>query len=261
MQRNMVRAMLLAISLLLLVAIPVAAQSDDEGWSFSSTDDSVLIAAQQDIAVGPTESSDGLVVLESTAVVEGTVESLLAVDSDVTVTGASAQVERIFTIAGNLTVDGGATVGEIFYAGTELAVDETTATVTGDIVNAQEEIVGALAAVVAVLIVLLIFIAIGAFIAALAMTLLVIAFGTEQTRHAAGDVRVAREVAVDLEAERVHAGQQLPTGPGAGIVEDLGDEGRQGVGHEDLLEEAQQDQVHPRLHLPPRDRPRRRHLG
>jgi MFS family permease len=79
-------------------------------------------------------------------------------------------------------------VGDAFYTGTEVAIDETTTIITGEVVNAQEELVGALAAVVAVLIVLIIFVAIGAFIAALAMTLLVIAFGTVQTRRAAATI-------------------------------------------------------------------------
>ena len=52
----------------------------------------------------------------------------------------------------------------------------------------QEEIVGAFAAVVMLLIVLLIFVAIGGIIAMLAMTLLVIAFGTAQTRRAAATI-------------------------------------------------------------------------
>ena len=187
MQRNLVRATLLAIATLLLVALPVAAQSDDDGWLLTSDNDRVTIAANQDVAVGPTESNEGLVVLDGSALIEGQVESLLAVDTDVTVTGSSANIERIFTIAGSLAIEDGATVGEVFYAGTDVTgLDETL--VTGDAVNAQEELFGALAAIVAVLIVLLIFIAIGAFIAALAMTLLVIAWGTNQTRRAAATI-------------------------------------------------------------------------
>ena len=179
--------MLLAISLLLLAAVPVAAQSDEEGWSFSSEDGNVLIVGQQAVAVGPTDVAEGLVVLDGNAVVEGSVEGVLAIDSTLAITGPSAQVERVFTVAGELAIEDGATVGEVFYIGTDITgVDGTL--VTGDFVNAEEELVGALAAVVAVLIVLLIFVAIGAFIAMLAMTLLVIAWGTNQTRRAAATI-------------------------------------------------------------------------
>ena len=183
------RALLLAMSLLLLAAFPVAAQSDgeDEGWLLSSEDASVLIAAQQDVTVGPDEVVEGLVLLEGTGVIEGTVEGILAVDADVTISGPTAQVDRIFTISGSLTLADGAAVEDVFYTGTDVTgVDE--ALVTGELVNAQEELVGALAAIVAVLIVLIIFIAIGAFIAALALTLLVIAWGTEPTRRAAATI-------------------------------------------------------------------------
>jgi hypothetical protein len=187
MQRNVMRAMLLAVSLLLLAAMPVAAQSEEGGWSFNSEDGSVLIATQQDLAVGATEVAEGLIVLDGSAVIEGTVEGVLAIESDVTITGPSAQVERIFTGSGSLTIENGATVGDVYYAGTDVTgVDD--ALVSGEVVNAEEELVGALAAIVAVLIVLLIFVAIGAFIAMLALTLLVIAWGTNQTRRAAATI-------------------------------------------------------------------------
>ena len=188
MQRTTLRAMLLALTVLLIGALPVAAQSADEGWLLSSEDESVLVSIQRDVAVGPTEQADGIVVVEGDAVIEGVVESIFAVDADVTITGASASVEQIFTIAGSLTVADGATVGDAYYTGTELSIDEATTTVTGEVVNAQEELVGALAAVLALIVVLVIFVAIGAFIAALAMTLLVIAWGTEQTRRAAATI-------------------------------------------------------------------------
>ena len=187
MQRNMWRALLLAMTVLLIGALPAAAQSED-GWLLSNEDDNVLIAIQRDIAVGPTEQADGIVVVEGEAVIEGNVESLFAVDADVTISGSTAAVESLFTIAGTLTIDDGATIGDGFYTGTEVTIDEATVIVEGEIVNAQEELVGAFAAVVAVLMVLLIFVIIGGFIATLAGTLLVIAFGTQQTRRAAATI-------------------------------------------------------------------------
>jgi hypothetical protein len=188
MQRNLLRALLLAMTVLLVGALPAAAQSEDEGWLLANEDDSVLIAIQRDVAVGSTESAEGIIVVEGEALIEGTVETIFAADADVTISGAGAVVEQIFAVSGTLTVADGATIGDAFYTGTEVS-DDGTVTVTGEgLVDAQDELVGALAAIVALLIVVIIFVAIGAFIAWLFMTLLVIAWGTAQTRRAAATI-------------------------------------------------------------------------
>ena len=188
MQQNLVRAMLLAISLLLLAAVPVAAQSEEEGWFLASEDDTVLVGIRQDVSVGTTSESDFVLVTEASALIQGSVETLVAADSEVVITGPSANVERVFSATGTLTVADGATVGDVYYSETVLDIDEATVTVTGEVTDAREGIVGVVAAIAAVLIVLLIFIAIGGFIAALFMTLLVIAWGTAQTRRAAATI-------------------------------------------------------------------------
>ncbi len=190
MQRNVLRALLLAMTVLLIGALPAAAQVEEEnkGWLLANEDDSVVVSIKRDVAVGPTDQADGIVIVDGAALIEGNVESLVAVDADVTVRGSTAAIERIFTISGSLTIDQGATVGDAFYSGTEVSIDEATVTVTGEVADAQDELVGALAAVVALLIVVIIFVAIGAFIAMLAMTLLVIAFGTDQTRRAGATI-------------------------------------------------------------------------
>jgi MFS family permease len=185
MPRSPIRAFLLAICMLLLAAIPVAAQEDSPGWLLSSQNDDFIVAADQDVTVGPTETVDALVVLSGSATIEGSVKSLFAVDTDVTVSGASAEVERIFTIDGSLSVDPSASVTDVIYSGTELDETALAAVASGEVTNAQEELTGALAALVAVLVVLFFFVLIGGFIAALALTLLVIAFGTEQVRRSA----------------------------------------------------------------------------
>jgi len=189
MQRNMWRALLLAMTVLLIGALPVAAQSEaEDGWLLTSSDDSVLIGIQRDVAVGATEQADGVVIVEGDALIEGAVESLFAVDADVVITGSSAAVEQIFTIGGSLAIDDGATVTDGFYTGTEVSVSETANVADGAIVDAQEELAGALAAIIALIIVVLFFVLIGGFIATLAVTLLVIAFGTVQTRRAAATI-------------------------------------------------------------------------
>jgi MFS family permease len=187
MQRTLMRALLLATSLLLLAAYPVAAQSEGEGWLLSSETNSVIIAAEQDVEIGPTETTEGLVVFDGTALIEGSVDSILAVQTDVTITGANASVERVFTISGSLTLADGATVGDVYYTDTDVSNDGTV-TVTGEMGDVRDELAGALGAIVAVLIVLIIFVVIGVIIASLAMTLLVIAFGTDQTRRAAATI-------------------------------------------------------------------------
>ena len=186
MQPNVWRAFLLAMTIIIVGALPAAAQSET-GWMLSSEDDSVLIGIQRDITVGATETAEGVVVVEGDALILGAVEGLFAVDANVTLSGSAANVQNVFTVGGTLVVETGATVGEGYYAGTEVTVSPT-AVVEGEIVNAQEEMVGALAAIVALLIVGLIFFIIGGVIAVLAVTLLVIAFGTNQVRRAAATI-------------------------------------------------------------------------
>jgi hypothetical protein len=186
MQRNLVRALLLAMTMLIVGALPALAQSD-EGWMLTSEDDSVLVGVQRDVAIPAGETADGIISVDGQVLVDGAVDNLFAVDSDVVIRGPSGQVEKVFTIGGTLTLEDGATVNDGWYIETELSV-APTATVTGEIVNAQDEIVGAFAAVIAIILILLLFVLIGAFIAMLAMTLLVMAFGTRQVRRAAATI-------------------------------------------------------------------------
>jgi hypothetical protein len=183
MQRELLRALLLAVTVLLIGALPVAAQSEDEGWLLASEDESVVIAIQQDVTVGPAQQADSVVVVDGVASIEGNVTNLAAADADVTVSGSTARVDKIFIAAGTLTLENGATVGDVFYADTVVSQDDTVL-VEGEIHDAQSELVASLAAVVALLIVVVFFVAVGAVLAMLAMTLLVIAFGTAQTRRA-----------------------------------------------------------------------------
>ena len=186
MQRNVWRAFLLAMTMLIVGALPAMAQAEETGWLLSSDDDNVLIAAGRDITVGPTETADGVVVINGQALIEGAVDGLFAVDADVVLSGASANVDSLFIIGGTLEIGPGASVSELTYTGTEPSID-ATATV-GTRTNAEEELAGALGALVAFLIVAIFFLVIGAFIAWLAMTLLVIAFGTAQVRRAAATI-------------------------------------------------------------------------
>lgn len=184
MERNVLRALLLAMTVLLIGALPVAAQSDEEGWLLANENDSVVIGIQRDVAVGSADQADFVLVTEGQALIEGNVESLVGADADVTVSGSTARVENLFTFGGTLTLENGATIGEGYIGDTEVSQDETVIIEDGELKDIQEEFVGWIAAIAALLIVVLIFLAIGGIIAMLALTLLVIAFGTDQTRRA-----------------------------------------------------------------------------
>jgi len=120
------RAFLLAMTLLLAGAIPALAQSSEEGWLLANEDDSVLIGIQRDISVGPGDVAEGVVIVDGDALIEGPVEGLFGVDADIVVRGTGASVERVFTIGGSLSVDGGATVGDVTYVDTDVSgVSET----------------------------------------------------------------------------------------------------------------------------------------
>lgn len=184
MERNVLRALLLAMTVLLIGALPAAAQTDDEGWLLANEDDTVTIAIQRDVAVGPADQADFILVTEGEALIEGNVESLVGADADITVTGSTARVENLFAFSGTLTLENGATIGEGYTADTEVSQDATVIVENGELNDIRDDLAGWLAAVALLLVVVLIFLAIGGVIAMLAMTLLVIAFGTDQTRRA-----------------------------------------------------------------------------
>ena len=185
MERNVLRALLLAMTVLLIGALPAVAQDETEGWLMANEDDSVVIAIQRDVAVGPADQADFILITDGVALIEGNVESLVgADDADITVSGSTARVENLFTFGGTLTLENGATIGEGYVGDTDVSQDETVIVESGELKDIEEEFVGWIAAVAALLIVLLIFLAIGGIIALLATTLLVIAFGTDQVRRA-----------------------------------------------------------------------------
>ena len=189
MERNVLRALLLAMTVLLIGALPAVAQTDDDGWLLANDDDSVVIAIERDVAVGPTDQADFVLVTEAEALIEGNVESLVGADADITITGPSARVDHLFAFSGTLTLEDGATIGEGFHTDTDITIDETVIVEEGgELKDIREEFVGWIAAVAALLIIVLIFIGLGLIIAMLFMTLLVIAFGTDQTRRAGSTI-------------------------------------------------------------------------
>jgi len=189
MQRNLLRALLLAMAILLVGALPAMAQSDDglsladDGLSLTNDDGSVLIGLSNDVTLPAGAEADAIFVVNANALVEGTTKGLIAIDSDVTITGGDANVENVFAIGGSVNVENGATVDDITYIDSEVGV-ASTAVLTGEIIDAEVELVDALAAVAVALLVIGFFIMIGAGLATLMAALLVVAWGTSQVRRA-----------------------------------------------------------------------------
>jgi hypothetical protein len=187
MQRNLLRALLLAISVLLVGAVPAMAQTSDEGLSLRTDDGSVLFGIENDVSVPAGQEANAVLVIDGTALIEGSVDSLVAFGSDVVVSGPSASVENIFSAGGTLTIENGATVAEVAYADTDVT-GVAAGSVTGEVRDIQTDLAGALAFVAAALVIVAFFVWIGAGLAMLFSALLVVAFGTSQVRRAAFNI-------------------------------------------------------------------------
>jgi hypothetical protein len=147
----------------------------------------VLVGLSNEVDVPAGQTADAVVVVNGTAQIQGTVQGLIAINSDVVVSGAGASVSDMFTTGGSVTVAGGATVEDLAYANTDLAgVPEGS--VTGDRRDIQTDLTGVLAWAAAALVIVLVFIWIGAALALLFAALLVVAFGTVQVRRAAFNI-------------------------------------------------------------------------
>ncbi len=89
------------------------------------------------MAVGPADQVRSIVIAQGVATIEGSVENLVAADADVTISGSTASVDKIFIAAGTLTLENGATIGDAYYAGTEVSQDDTVL-VDGEIVRCPD---------------------------------------------------------------------------------------------------------------------------
>jgi len=177
---------MLAMTVLLVGALPALAQSD-EGLTLTNDEGNVLIGLSNDIELPAGTDANAVVVVNGMALIEGTTNGLVAIDADVTITGTGAEVESVFAVGSSIDVESGATVKDITYIDSEVTV-ATTATLTGELIDAEEEWLGALAAVAVVLLFLAFFVVIGAALATLVAALLVVAWGTSQVRRAAFNI-------------------------------------------------------------------------
>lgn len=187
MQRNLLRALLLAMTILLVGALPAMAQTDD-GVTLSNETGSVLVGLQNDVELPAGSEADAVIVVGGRALIEGAANGVIAFDSDVVITGSSASVDSIFTAGGTLTIESGATVEDIVYADTEVAIDATAVVDPDNVRDIQTDLAGALAFVAAAILVVMFFIWIGAGLALLFSALLAVAFGTSQIRRAAFNI-------------------------------------------------------------------------
>lgn len=187
MQRNLWRALLLAMTILLIGAVPALGQSEEEGLSLKTDSGSVIVGMRNDVIVESGQTSDFVLVADGSARIEGAVQGLVAFDADVVVTGAGASVADIFAVGGTLTVEDGATVEDLAYSDTDLT-GVTAGSITGKQSDVQTDLANGLAWIFAALFVVLIFIWIGAGLALLFSALLVVAFGTSQVRRAAFNI-------------------------------------------------------------------------
>ncbi len=137
MPRSILRALLLACATLLLGALPALAQSEEQTLP-GPRDGSVMVGIQNDVALAAGEETDAVFVVQGTARIEGAAKALVAVDSDVTISGAGASVDSVLVIGGTLDLADGATVKDLAYAGTTPTI-APTATVTGKITNIESD--------------------------------------------------------------------------------------------------------------------------
>jgi hypothetical protein len=143
------------------------------------------VGVRNDVTLASGETADGVVVIQGAALIEGAAKAVFAVDADVTISGAGASVEDIFTVGGTLTIENGASVEDVAYVDTAVTGGEL---VTGELRDAEVDFAGAAAWLGTILVVGLFVVLLGWLIATLAAALLLIAFGTSQARRAAANI-------------------------------------------------------------------------
>jgi hypothetical protein len=174
------------MTVLLLGAVPALAQSEEDGVSLQTDSGSVMVGLRDDVVVEAGQTSEFVLVADGSARIEGAVGGLIAFDADVVVSGSGASVADMFTVGGTLTVDGGATIGDLAHSDTDLT--GVTAGSISDERDVQTDLAGAAAWGAAALLIVLLFVWIGAGLAMLVSALLVVAFGTSQVRRAAFNI-------------------------------------------------------------------------
>src|SRR5262245_49372100 len=91
MHKFVARALLLAVTILLVGVVPTLAQTDD--GLIDRPNGSVLVGVQNDVSLASGETADAVFVWKGDAVIGGAAKAVVAIDSDVTVSGPGASVD------------------------------------------------------------------------------------------------------------------------------------------------------------------------
>ncbi|HZW00494.1 MAG TPA: proline-rich domain-containing protein [Candidatus Deferrimicrobium sp.] len=186
MPRSLWRALLLACVALMLTVLPTVAQTDEQVLP-AATNGSVMVGVQNDVSLAVGEETDAVFIVDGMARIEGSARALVAIDSDVIISGTGASVESVLAIGGTLDLADGATVKDLAYVGTTPTI-APTATVTGEITNIETDLADFAAFLIAALAIVAFFVFIGWMLAVLISALLLVAFGTDQARRAAANI-------------------------------------------------------------------------
>jgi hypothetical protein len=170
----------------MLTVLPAVAQTDEQVLP-AAANGSVMVGIQNDVSLAAGEETDAVFVVDGTAVIEGSAKAVVAIDSDVTISGTGASVESVLAIGGTLNLADGATVKDLAYVGTTPTI-AATATVTGEITNIETDFADFAAFLIAALALIAFFVFIGWVLAVLISALLLVAFGTDQARRAAANI-------------------------------------------------------------------------
>jgi hypothetical protein len=187
MQRHLWRAWLLAMTIMLVGALPVLAQIETDTFrdgTVFTADDRVLVGIQNDVSLAAGDEADAILVIQGSAQIDGSARGVVMIDSDVTIS-STGSAEGIFAIGGSLTIATGGSADDVAFVDTTVVGAEN---VTGEVNDIQTDLANALAWIVAALFIVLFFIWIGLGIAMLAAALLGVAFGTSQLRRSAFNI-------------------------------------------------------------------------
>lgn len=144
------------------------------------TDGPVLLAFNGDVSIPAGDQADVVFVTGGTATVAGAVTTIVVLDGDAVLTGAT--VESVFVASGHLTVDAASTVtGDIRTLDTTVTVDPA-ASVAGSISTVEADVIAATAIIAPLAFLFLLGFVLVTIVAGLALA----ALGARQVRAAEG---------------------------------------------------------------------------
>ena len=162
------------VAILILALAPAALAADTATW----TGRGAIISVDGTVDVPAGQTVDGVVVVNGTATIEGTVNSIVVVHGTATLTGATAN--HLLVVDGTANLGPGTTVtGDISTLRGDVLRD-ATAVVTGRTTSLDTNLAALAIAIIPVLIVVWV----GVYVAMVVAGLALAAFGARQTRAA-----------------------------------------------------------------------------